>query len=45
MNDSPPKAKLSPWTIWVPVIIAVLGLVVFYNYLIYRCLLYTSRCV
>lgn len=36
MNDSPPKAKLSPWTIWVPVIIAVLGLVVFYNYLIYR---------
>lgn len=36
MNDSPVKAKLSPWTIWVPVIIAVLGLVVFYNYLIYR---------
>lgn len=36
MNESPPKAKLSPWTIWVPVIIAVLGLVVFYNYLIYR---------
>lgn len=36
MNDSPAKAKLSPWTIWVPVIIAVLGLVVFYNYLIYR---------
>ncbi len=36
MKESPPKAKLSPWTIWVPVIIAVLGLVVFYNYLIYR---------
>jgi protein SCO1/2 len=36
MNESPAKAKLSPWTIWVPIIIAVLGLVVFYNYLIYR---------
>lgn len=32
----PPPTKLSPWTIWVPVIIAVLGVVVFYNYLIYR---------
>ena len=36
MNESPAKAKLSPWTIWVPIIIAALGLVVFYNYLIYR---------
>jgi len=36
MNESPPKAKLSPWTIWVPIIIATLGIVVFYNYLIYR---------
>jgi cytochrome oxidase Cu insertion factor (SCO1/SenC/PrrC family) len=36
MNESPAKPKLSPWTIWAPVIIAVLGIVVFYNYLIYR---------
>jgi len=36
MNVSPAKEKLSPWTIWVPIIIAALGLVVFYNYLIYR---------
>jgi len=38
MNDTPPpaQAKLSPWTIWVPIIIAALGIVVFYNYLIYR---------
>lgn len=38
MNESPAPApaKLSPWTIWVPIIIATLGLVVFYNYLIYR---------
>lgn len=33
---SPPSGKLSPWTIWVPIIIAALGIVVFYNYLIYR---------
>ena len=36
MNESPAKPKLSPWTIWAPIIIAVLGIVVFYNYLIYR---------
>ncbi|MGV3660118.1 MAG: hypothetical protein ACO1TE_08030, partial [Prosthecobacter sp.] len=38
MNETPPPSntKLSPWTIWVPVIIAALGIVVFYNYLIYR---------
>ena len=36
MNESPAKTKLSPWTIWVPIIIAALGIVVFYNYLIYR---------
>lgn len=36
MNESPAKAKLSPWTIWVPIIIAAFGIVVFYNYLIYR---------
>lgn len=35
-SSAPPPSKLSPWTIWVPVIIAVLGVVVFYNYLIYR---------
>jgi protein SCO1/2 len=37
MNESPPaKTPLSPWSIWVPIIISVLGIVVFYNYLIYR---------
>ncbi|MFN0076713.1 MAG: SCO family protein [Prosthecobacter sp.] len=36
MNEPPAKTKLSPWTIWVPIIIAALGIVVFYNYLIYR---------
>lgn len=36
MNESPDKPKLSPWTIWVPVIIAAFGIVVFYNYLVYR---------
>lgn len=35
-EESPAKTKLSPWTIWVPIIISVLGIVVFYNYLIYR---------
>ncbi len=29
-----PKPSLTPWAIWIPVIIAVLGVVVFYNYLI-----------
>jgi cytochrome oxidase Cu insertion factor (SCO1/SenC/PrrC family) len=45
MNEKPspdsetPKAKrepLHPLSIWAPIIIAVLGIVVFYNYLIYR---------
>ena len=36
MNESPARTKLSPWTIWAPIIIAALGIVVFYNYLIYR---------
>lgn len=36
MNESPAPTKLSPWTIWAPIIIAALGIVVFYNYLIYR---------
>jgi len=36
MNESPAKPKLSPWSIWVPVIIAAFGIVVFYNYLVYR---------
>ncbi len=36
MNAPPAKTPLSPWTIWVPVIIAALGIVIFYNYLIYR---------
>lgn len=31
---SDPKPSLTPWAIWIPVIIAVLGIVVFYNYLI-----------
>lgn len=34
--STPTPSRLSPWTIWVPIIIAVLGVVVFYNYLIYR---------
>lgn len=37
MNDSSPaKTPLNPWTIWVPIVIAALGIVIFYNYLIYR---------
>jgi protein SCO1/2 len=38
MNESPanPQTPLSPWSIWMPIIIAVLGIVVFYNWLIYR---------
>ncbi|MBB5037823.1 SCO family protein [Prosthecobacter dejongeii] len=31
---SPSKPSLTPWAIWIPIIIAVLGVVVFYNYLI-----------
>ncbi|MBE7496744.1 MAG: SCO family protein [Verrucomicrobiaceae bacterium] len=36
MTDSPPppKAPLNPWSIWIPIIIAALGLVVCYNWLI-----------
>ncbi|TDU80989.1 cytochrome oxidase Cu insertion factor (SCO1/SenC/PrrC family) [Prosthecobacter fusiformis] len=29
-----PKPNLTPWAIWIPIIIAVLGVVVFYNYLL-----------
>ncbi len=29
------KPRIKPWTIWIPVIIMALGLVVFYNYLLY----------
>lgn len=37
MKESPPpQTKLSPWTIWVPIIIAAMGIAVFYNYLSYR---------
>jgi cytochrome oxidase Cu insertion factor (SCO1/SenC/PrrC family) len=35
MSDSKPpssQAPIQPWTIWVPIIIMALGLVVFYNY-------------
>ncbi|MES2507894.1 MAG: SCO family protein [Verrucomicrobiota bacterium] len=31
---SDPKPSLTPWAIWIPIIFAVLGVVVFYNYLI-----------
>jgi protein SCO1/2 len=37
MSDLPapdPKPNLTPWAIWIPIIIAVLGIVVFYNYLL-----------
>jgi len=37
MSQEPPaKVPLHPLSIWAPIIIAVLGIVVFYNYLIYR---------
>lgn len=29
-----PKPNLTPWAIWIPIIIAALGIVVFYNYLL-----------
>ncbi len=35
MNESPAPSKLSPWTIWVPIIIATLGIVVCYNWLMH----------
>jgi cytochrome oxidase Cu insertion factor (SCO1/SenC/PrrC family) len=39
MTDSSPKEKrINPWTIWVPIIIMVLGIVVLYNYLIVQSL-------
>ncbi|MBK8094318.1 MAG: SCO family protein [Verrucomicrobiaceae bacterium] len=31
-----PKAPLNPWSIWIPIIIITLGIVVFYNWLIFR---------
>ncbi|MEN3940394.1 SCO family protein [Prosthecobacter sp. SYSU 5D2] len=37
MSDQPapdPKPNLTPWAIWIPIIVAVLGIVVFYNYLL-----------
>jgi len=37
MSASPPaKQPLNPWSIWIPIIIATLGVVVFYNWLIFR---------
>jgi protein SCO1/2 len=36
MNEPPAKTPLHPLSIWAPIIIAVLGIVVFYNYLVYR---------
>lgn len=37
MSDLPPpqKLRIQPWTVWIPIIIIALGLVVFYNYLLY----------
>lgn len=38
-NEPPPEApRINPWTLWVPIIFIVLGVVVFYNYLIYTSL-------
>jgi protein SCO1/2 len=37
--EAPPEAlKINPWTLWVPIILIALGVVVFYNYLIYTSL-------
>lgn len=36
MNQPPAKTPLHPLSIWAPIIIAMLGIVVFYNYLVYR---------
>ena len=34
---SPPaKRSLNPWSIWIPIIMVILGIVVFYNWLIFR---------
>lgn len=30
----PPSKPINPWTIWIPIIIVMLGVVVFYNYLV-----------
>lgn len=41
MSDPTPPAeapKINPWTLWVPIIMIALGIVVFYNYLIYTSL-------
>lgn len=32
MSDTPPKPSIHPLTIWVPIIIMALGVIVFYNY-------------
>jgi cytochrome oxidase Cu insertion factor (SCO1/SenC/PrrC family) len=37
MSDTPPKS-INPWTLWVPIIMIVLGVVVLYNYLIMQSL-------
>ena len=34
MSDKPIKPRINPWSIWIPVIIIVLGVVVLYNYLV-----------
>jgi cytochrome oxidase Cu insertion factor (SCO1/SenC/PrrC family) len=34
MSEQPPS-RINPWTVWVPIILIVLGSVVFYNYLTY----------
>lgn len=39
MSDSIPteeRPRINPWTIWVPIIVIVLGVVVLYNYLIHE---------
>ena len=34
MEPPPPKKPINPWTVWIPVILIALGVVVYYNYLV-----------
>jgi hypothetical protein len=35
-SSPPAKQPLNPWSIWIPIIMVMLGVVVFYNWLIFR---------
>lgn len=34
MEQEPPKKPINPWTIWIPIILIAMGVVVYYNYLV-----------